>query len=57
MLRSTNSLGSPATKIALIENGLDLGEFEDLPPTGTFRMKQGLGEKKIIAYLGRIFST
>jgi glycosyltransferase involved in cell wall biosynthesis len=46
--------GVPAEKIVRIPNGLDLGEFESLPPAGTFRRAHKLGDRPIVAYLGRI---
>jgi glycosyltransferase involved in cell wall biosynthesis len=46
--------GVPLEKIVRIPNGLDLGEFEALPPAGTFRRAHKLGDRPIVAYLGRI---
>jgi glycosyltransferase involved in cell wall biosynthesis len=44
-----------ARKIDIIPNGIDLKEFEKLPPRGEFREKYGLGAKhKVILFLGRI---
>ncbi len=42
-------------KIVLRRNGLDLSEFQALPPRGVFRAKHGLGEKELlILFLGRL---
>ena len=46
--------GISAEKITQIPNGLDLNEFESLPPRGRFRTHFGLDNRPIIAYLGRI---
>ena len=48
------SAGIPAEKITQIPNGLDLKEFEALPPPDSFRKAFGLDHRPIIAYLGRI---
>jgi glycosyltransferase involved in cell wall biosynthesis len=34
--------------------GLDAGEFADLPARGTFRSTRGLGERPLVAFLGRL---
>jgi glycosyltransferase involved in cell wall biosynthesis len=48
-------MGVPEEKITLIPNGIDLSEYADLPPKGSFRKKFGVPEdKKVILYLGRI---
>ncbi|MEC7985708.1 MAG: glycosyltransferase family 4 protein [Myxococcota bacterium] len=46
--------GIPATKIVHIPNGLDLAEFESLPPRGLFRKKWNLSSDPIICYLGQL---
>ena len=46
--------GIPAERVVRIPNGLDLGEFEALPPRGTFRARHGLGDRPVVAYLGQI---
>ena len=49
------SMGVPDEKIAIITNGIDLSEYTDLPPKGSFKKKFGLDEnEKIVLYLGRI---
>jgi len=52
------SMGVSEDKIEIVPNGIDLAEFDNLPPKGEFRRKYGLsGEQKIILYLGRIHQT
>lgn len=46
--------GIPADQVTLIPNGLDLGEFDPLPPKGCFRKRHGLGQGPLVAYLGQI---
>jgi len=48
-------VGVPEKKITIIPNGIDLSEYADLPPKGSFKKKFNVPEdKKIILYLGRI---
>ena len=48
-------MGVPEEKIAVIPNGIDLSEYDDLPPKNSFKKKLGIDDnKKIILYLGRI---
>jgi len=48
-------MGVPVDKIAIIPNGIDLSEYADLPPRGTFKEKFGIDDnEKIVLYLGRI---
>jgi glycosyltransferase involved in cell wall biosynthesis len=46
--------GIDPERIVRIPNGLDLGEFETLPERGVFREAHGLGDKPVVAYLGRV---
>jgi glycosyltransferase involved in cell wall biosynthesis len=46
--------GLSAERIVRIPNGLDLGEFEALPPRGAFRAAHGLGDRPLVAYLGQV---
>jgi len=46
--------GVAADRIHLVYNGLDLGEFEDLPEQGAFRTEQGLSEGPLLLYLGKL---
>jgi glycosyltransferase involved in cell wall biosynthesis len=48
-------MGVPEEKIAVIPNGIDLSEYADLPPKGSFKRKFNIDEdEKIVLYLGRI---
>jgi glycosyltransferase involved in cell wall biosynthesis len=48
-------IGISEDKVAIIPNGIDLYEFQNLPRRGQFREKYGLdANQKIILYLGRI---
>ncbi|MGB9726468.1 MAG: glycosyltransferase, partial [Fervidicoccaceae archaeon] len=52
------SMGVPEEKIAIIPNGIDLSEYANLPPKGSFKRKFNIpDDKKIILYLGRIHKT
>ncbi len=56
--RQYRNMGVPDEKIAIIPNGIDLSEYTELPPKGTFKKKFNIPEdKKIILYLGRIHKT
>jgi len=46
--------GVAADRIVRIPNGLDLGEFESLPPAGSFRAARGLLGRPLVAYLGQV---
>ena len=48
-------MGVPEEKIAIIPNGIDLSEYGNLPPKGSFKKKFSIDDnEKIILYLGRI---
>jgi glycosyltransferase involved in cell wall biosynthesis len=48
-------MGIPGEKIAIIPNGIDLSEYAELPPKGSFKEKFNIPEdRKIILYMGRI---
>lgn len=48
-------MGVPKEKIAIIPNGIDLSEYNNLPPRGCFRKKFDIrNNEKIVLYLGRI---
>ncbi len=48
-------MGVPEEKIAIIPNGIDLLEYADLPPKGSFKKKFGIREdERIVLYLARI---
>ena len=47
--------GIAAEKILLRRNGLDLDEFQSLPPRGALRSKLGIGEREpLVLFLGRV---
>ena len=47
--------GIPRERIAMVYNGLDMEEYAQLPPKGTFRRKYGIGDStKVILFLGRL---
>jgi glycosyltransferase involved in cell wall biosynthesis len=49
------SMGVPEEKIAIIPNGIDLSEYANLPPKGSFKKKYYIkDEEKIVLYLGRV---
>jgi len=48
------SAGIAASSVDLVHNGLDLAEFEELPPRGSFRDKCGLGDRPLVLYLGKL---
>jgi glycosyltransferase involved in cell wall biosynthesis len=48
----------PPEKIAIVPNGINLSEFNDLPVRGSFKNKFGVQDsKRIILYLGRVHKT
>ena len=46
--------GIPDEQVTVIPNGLDLAEFESLPDPTPFRQRFGLGDRRVVAYLGQI---
>jgi len=46
--------GIDRSRVHLVYNGLELGEFEVLPERGDFRDRHGLGERPMILYLGKL---
>ena len=51
-------MGVPEKKIAVIPNGIDLSEYANLPPKGSFRKKFGIDDhEQIVLYVGRIHRT
>lgn len=51
-------MGLPEEKIEIIPNGIDLEEYVDLPPKGSFKRKYSISdETKLILYLGRIHES
>ncbi|MHA1409166.1 MAG: glycosyltransferase family 4 protein [Candidatus Odinarchaeia archaeon] len=52
------SMGVQDEKIKIIPNGIDLTEYNDLPPRGSFKEKYNIPlENKVILYLGRIHQS
>src|SRR3989442_6668401 len=50
-----SGFGIPRQKIPIIPNGVDPGDFENLPPRGAFREKFRLPEdSKMVLFLGRL---
>jgi len=48
----------PEDKIEIIPNGIDLSEYANLPPKGSFKKKFNIDDdKKIVLYLGRIHES
>ncbi|HET6443234.1 MAG TPA: glycosyltransferase, partial [candidate division Zixibacteria bacterium] len=53
--RQYRGVGIEEERIRVIYNGLDLEEFKNLPPRGTFRQRLGIpAETPIILFLGRL---
>jgi glycosyltransferase involved in cell wall biosynthesis len=49
------NLGVRENKIEVVPDGVDLSEFENLPPKGEFRGRYGLNDnQRIVLFLGRI---
>ncbi len=46
--------GISADRMALIPNGFDLAEFERPPSRGAFRRWLGIGDARVVLYLGKI---
>jgi glycosyltransferase involved in cell wall biosynthesis len=54
-LDQIKSMGIDENKITIIPSCIDLSEFENLPPNGTFKAKYGIRQdEKVILFLGRI---
>ena len=50
-------MGVNEDKVEIIPNGIDLKNYENLPPKGMFKQKYRINDEKIILYLGRIHQT
>nr|WP_319374726.1 glycosyltransferase [uncultured Methanobacterium sp.] len=51
-------MGVPQDKIVILPNGINLTEYENLPPRGQFKYKHNIkADAKIILYLGRLNRT
>ncbi len=54
--KSQFELRGLAQKVKIIPNGVDLDEYDHLPPKGSFKKKYGIGKnEKMILYVGRIY--
>ncbi|MFZ7136936.1 MAG: glycosyltransferase [archaeon] len=52
------AMGVPEEKTEIIPNGIDLSEYTNLPPEGSFKNKFGIGDdEKIVLYVGRIHES
>lgn len=50
--------GVKSSDIEIVPNGIDVSEYDDLPPYGTFRCKHRIKDNvKIILYVGRIHES
>jgi len=50
--------GVASQQIDLIPNGLDIREFENLPPRGRFRCRMGIpADRRIVLFVGRMHKT
>jgi glycosyltransferase involved in cell wall biosynthesis len=47
-------VGVPRDRVHLVYNGLDLGEFEQLPERGAFRRQHRLADRPMLLYLGKL---
>ena len=47
-------VGVARDRVHLVHNGLDLGEFEQLPERGVFRRRHGLADRPMLLYLGKL---
>ena len=47
-------LGAGEVNISLVHPPLDMAEFSELPPSGTFRRQFDIGTRKVVLFLGRI---
>ena len=51
-------MGVPEPKIEVVPNGIDLSEYANLPPKGSFKKKFSIDDDdKIVLYLGRIHES
>lgn len=55
-LRQYQAMDVPASKVAIIPNGIDAAQYSVLPPRGSFSRPRGLEGTKIVTYIGRLNS-
>jgi len=53
-LSQFSKAGVDRDRVHLVYNGLDLGEFEELPERGGFRHAHGIGDRPMLLYLGKL---
>ena len=53
-MEQCKEMGIDDSNITIIQNGLDIKRFKNLPRYGQFREKHGIGKKHMILFLGRI---
>jgi glycosyltransferase involved in cell wall biosynthesis len=46
--------GIDRSRVSVVPNPLDIGEFSDLPPRDMFRRTHGLGDSRLVLFLGKI---
>jgi glycosyltransferase involved in cell wall biosynthesis len=44
----------PGQSVVVIPDGMNVGEYANLPGKGAFRRRQGIAERKVVTYLGRV---
>lgn len=47
-------MGVHPSRTTVIPNGIDVEGFRELPPNGLFRKKYGIGDKKMVLFMGRL---
>lgn len=47
-------MGLEADKVVVIPNGVDVAQYANLPPVGSFKRRHGLEDARMVLYLGRI---
>ena len=55
--RQLISLGIDAGRIEVIPNGVEVDRFAEIPQYGQFRTSHGLGQGKILLYMGRVHAS
>ena len=52
--RQLIGIGIDASRVTVVPNPLDVGEFSELPPRDAFRRAHGLGDAPLVLFLGKI---
>jgi glycosyltransferase involved in cell wall biosynthesis len=50
-------MGADRDKITIVPNGVDLSQYTALPRRGLFRERYGLGDARIVLFLGRVHES